>query len=202
MISPGLAAHSRPCLDDRIERGLPCTAASREARLEHLRQPLLASPGTRAGTDSSGQRTGTADCIRSGTTPEKFRRSFRLPDFAAIDPNPGMDSAAAVGARLPYSQSGGSVMARYTLYGFNASTYVRTVRMLLHEKGIEYDQVPVNILQGEGRSEAHLARHPFGKIPAFESDGVSLFETSAISEKIAPSSSICRLAFPTDRSTN
>ncbi len=75
-------------------------------------------------------------------------------------------------------------MARYTLYGFNASTYVRTVRMLLHEKGIEYDQVPVNILQGEGRSEAHLARHPFGKIPAFESNGVSLFETSAITELI------------------
>lgn len=75
-------------------------------------------------------------------------------------------------------------MARYTLYGFNASTYVRTVRMLLHEKGIEYDQVPVDILHGEGRSEEHLKRHPFGKIPAFESNGVSLFETSAITELI------------------
>lgn len=75
-------------------------------------------------------------------------------------------------------------MARYTLYGFNGSTYVRTIRMLLLEKGIDYEQVPVNILAGEGRSEAHLRRHPFGKIPTLEADGVSLFETAAIAELI------------------
>ncbi len=75
-------------------------------------------------------------------------------------------------------------MARYTLYGFNGSTYVRTVRMLLLEKGIEHEQVPVNILAGEGRSDAHLRRHPFGKIPTLEAEGVSLFETQAIAELI------------------
>lgn len=75
-------------------------------------------------------------------------------------------------------------MARYTLYGFNGSTYVRTIRMLLLEKGIEYEQVPVNILAGEGRSEEHMRRHPFGKIPTLEADGVSLFETAAIAELI------------------
>lgn len=75
-------------------------------------------------------------------------------------------------------------MARYTLYGFNGSTYVRTIRMLFIEKGIDYDQVPVNILAGEGRSEEHLRRHPFGKIPTLEADGVSLFETDAIAELI------------------
>ena len=75
-------------------------------------------------------------------------------------------------------------MARYTLYGFNGSTYVRTIRMLCLEKGIDYEQVPVNILAGEGRSEAHLQRHPFGKIPTLEADGVSLYETDAIAELI------------------
>jgi glutathione S-transferase len=35
-----------------------------------------------------------------------------------------------------------------TVYGFDASTYVRTVRMLLAEKGASYDLVPVNVLAG------------------------------------------------------
>jgi len=73
-------------------------------------------------------------------------------------------------------------MAEYTLYGFSASTYVRTVRMLFTEKGLDYDQDPVNILQGEGQSEAHLARHPFGKIPVLAWRGGRLYETDAILE--------------------
>ena len=52
-----------------------------------------------------------------------------------------------------------------TLYGFDGSTYVRTVRMLLAEKGAQYDQVPVHVLKGEPRQPEHLARHPFGKVP-------------------------------------
>jgi glutathione S-transferase len=75
-------------------------------------------------------------------------------------------------------------MARYTLYGFNGSTYVRTIRMLLIEKGIEYDQVSVNVLTGEPRGDTHRQRHPFGKVPTIEADGISLFETAAIAELI------------------
>jgi hypothetical protein len=41
------------------------------------------------------------------------------------------------------------------LYGFDGSTYVRTVRMLLAEKGAEYEQVPVNVLAGEPKQEEH-----------------------------------------------
>lgn len=73
-------------------------------------------------------------------------------------------------------------MATYTLYGGAFSTYVRTARMLMQEKGLDYELVPVNILTGEGQSAEHLKRHPFGKIPAFEVDGVTLFETAAIVE--------------------
>lgn len=67
-----------------------------------------------------------------------------------------------------------------TLYGFDASTYVRTVRMLLNEKGAKYDQVPVNVLAGEPRQPEHLKRHPFGKVPVIEHDGMRIIETSAI----------------------
>ncbi|MDX1402392.1 MAG: glutathione S-transferase family protein, partial [Kiloniellales bacterium] len=71
-------------------------------------------------------------------------------------------------------------MGKPTLYGFDGSTYVRTVRMVLAEKGAEYDQVPVNVLEGEPRQAEHLARHPFGKVPVLDHDGLRLLETSAI----------------------
>ena len=44
------------------------------------------------------------------------------------------------------------------LYGFDGSTYVRTVRMVLHEKGAEYDQVPVHVLNGEPPSSTGRVR--------------------------------------------
>jgi len=69
---------------------------------------------------------------------------------------------------------------KLTVYGFDASTYVRTVRMVLAEKGASYDLVPVNLETGENTQPEHLARQPFGKIPALEHGGKRLYETSAI----------------------
>ena len=66
------------------------------------------------------------------------------------------------------------------LYGFDGSTYVRTVRAILAKKGIAYDQVPVNVLAGKTRQPEHLARHPFGKVPVLDIDGLRLRETEAI----------------------
>ena len=66
------------------------------------------------------------------------------------------------------------------VYGFDGSTYVRTVRMLPAEKGADYDQVPVNVLEGEPRQAEHLERHPFGKVPVLDHDGMRILETSAI----------------------
>lgn len=66
------------------------------------------------------------------------------------------------------------------LYGFDGSTYVRTVRMLLAEKGADYEQVPVNVLKGEPRQPEHLERHPFGKVPVVDHDGMRILETTAI----------------------
>ena len=71
-------------------------------------------------------------------------------------------------------------MANPTLHGPNFSTYVRSVRMALEEAGQAYDLNEVNIFTGENQNEAHLARHPWGKVPAFEHDGVQLYETTAI----------------------
>lgn len=68
-----------------------------------------------------------------------------------------------------------------TLYGFDGSTYVRTVRMLLAEKGATgVHRVPLNVLTGEPKQPEHLARHPFGKVPVLEHDGFRIIETAAI----------------------
>ncbi|TPG53855.1 glutathione S-transferase family protein [Roseomonas nepalensis] len=68
-----------------------------------------------------------------------------------------------------------------TLWGFDGSTYVRTVKMLLAEKGAtDFRQEPVNVLAGEPKSPEHLARHPFGKVPVLDHDGLRILETSAI----------------------
>jgi glutathione S-transferase len=52
--------------------------------------------------------------------------------------------------------------------------------MVLREKGVEYDQVPVNVLAGEPRQPEHMARHPFGKVPVLDIDGTRIRETDAI----------------------
>ena len=66
------------------------------------------------------------------------------------------------------------------LYGFDGSTYVRSVRTLMHAKGVDYEQVPVNVLEGEPRQPEHVKRHPFGKVPVLDIDGMRLYETHAI----------------------
>jgi glutathione S-transferase len=71
-------------------------------------------------------------------------------------------------------------MTGIVLYGFDGSTYVRTVRMLLAEKGARYEQVPVNVLKGEPRQPEHVGRHPFGKVPVLDHDGFRIIETGAI----------------------
>lgn len=72
-------------------------------------------------------------------------------------------------------------MAAMTLYGFDGSTFVRTVKMLLAEKGFsDFEQVPVDVLKGEPKQPEHLARHPFGKVPVLEHDGMTIIETGAI----------------------
>ena len=72
-------------------------------------------------------------------------------------------------------------MSDITLWGFDGSTYVRTIKMLLAEKGVtEFKQVPLNVLEGEPKRPDHLDRHPFGKVPVLDHDGMRILETTAI----------------------
>jgi glutathione S-transferase len=70
------------------------------------------------------------------------------------------------------------------VFGAAYSVYVRTVRLALHEKGVAYDLVPVDVFAPGGPPAEHLERQPFGKIPAFEHGSFRLYETGAISRYI------------------
>lgn len=65
------------------------------------------------------------------------------------------------------------------LHGPGFSTYVRTARLALEEKGVDYEMDEFNFL-ADGMPAEQLARHPFGKVPAFTHNGFTLYETGAI----------------------
>jgi glutathione S-transferase len=72
-------------------------------------------------------------------------------------------------------------MSEIVLWGFDGSTYVRTVKMVLAEKGVtDFKQVPLNVLAGDPQTSEHRQRHPFGKVPVLDHDGIRILETSAI----------------------
>ncbi|KAJ7776162.1 glutathione S-transferase-like protein [Mycena metata] len=70
------------------------------------------------------------------------------------------------------------------LYGFKFSSCTRRVAVVCKELNVPYELIPVDILKGEQRSAEHLARQPFGVVPAIEDDGLSLFESRAIGRYI------------------
>lgn len=69
---------------------------------------------------------------------------------------------------------------RIIVYGAAYSVYVRAVRLALAEKGVPYELVEVDVFAAGGPPAEQVARHPFGRIPAFEHDGFRLYEASAI----------------------
>jgi len=72
------------------------------------------------------------------------------------------------------------------IHGLGMSTCTRRVTTALHEAGVDYEMVVVDLTKGEHKQPAHLARNPFGQIPAFEdTDGSIVFESRAIMRYIA-----------------
>jgi glutathione S-transferase len=69
-------------------------------------------------------------------------------------------------------------MSDIVVYGVPGSPFVRAVQMGLEEKGVAYRVQPVG--PQELKSEAHLKRHPFGRVPAFEHGDLKIYETQAI----------------------
>jgi glutathione S-transferase len=70
------------------------------------------------------------------------------------------------------------VMSEFTVHTIPGSPFARAVLATLEEKGARYRLAP--LAPGGTQSREHLARHPFGRMPAFEHDGFVLYETQAI----------------------
>jgi glutathione S-transferase len=66
------------------------------------------------------------------------------------------------------------------IYGHPWSINTRKVLMVLAEKGQEAELSLVMIPKGEQRLPAHVALHPFAKVPVLEDGGFVLYETTAI----------------------
>jgi glutathione S-transferase len=75
-------------------------------------------------------------------------------------------------------------MAKVTLHGPDYSTQVRTIRLCLLEKGVDYELERVDVLRGANRKPGYLKLQPFGMVPVLVHDGFTLYETGAIARYV------------------
>jgi len=71
-------------------------------------------------------------------------------------------------------------MSEFVVYGLPGSPYLRCALLGLHEKGAPYRLALMGKNACAPRSEEHLLRHPFGRIPILEHGDFRLYETQAI----------------------
>src|SRR5712664_1206738 len=69
-------------------------------------------------------------------------------------------------------------MSEFVVHTIPGSPFARAVFATLEEKSAPYRIAPV--APGSHKSPEHLARHPFGRVPVLEHDGLVLYETAAI----------------------
>jgi glutathione S-transferase len=75
-------------------------------------------------------------------------------------------------------------MPEPVLYGADYSVHTRIARLALAEKGVAYRFETVDVFAPGGPPAAYLARHPFGRIPAFAHGEVALYEAAAITRYV------------------
>jgi glutathione S-transferase len=125
---------------------------------------------------------------RSGDRPSL--RDIASP-YPAEDEPAWLTEAAAAQQQAVGSSSAAAAAPSGTLFAHAVSTCSRRVLCVLEEAGVDFAFRPVNLLLGEQRRADHLARHPFGKVPAWQgADGLALFESRAIMRHVAEGSAL------------
>ena len=71
------------------------------------------------------------------------------------------------------------------IYGAEFSNNVNKVRFTANALGLEYELIPVNLMEGEHMSEDFLKMNPMGKVPVMQDGNFTLFESMAISKYLA-----------------
>jgi glutathione S-transferase len=84
----------------------------------------------------------------------------------------------------------------YRLYHMQSSGNCWKPRVALHQLGLDFELVDVDIMKGESRTEAFMARNPNGRVPLLElPDGRFLAESNAMLAYLAEGTDL----IPADR---
>ena len=65
------------------------------------------------------------------------------------------------------------------LYGYFRSSTSYRLRLALQLKGLEYENCPVNLVEGQQKGEAFAGRNPFATVPMLEVDGKDRVQSMA-----------------------
>src|SRR3972149_578337 len=68
------------------------------------------------------------------------------------------------------------------LYDYPQCPFCRKVRIVLAEKGIEYERILVDLRKKEQKKEDFLRLNPYGKVPVLVDNDVLIYESSIINE--------------------
>jgi len=68
------------------------------------------------------------------------------------------------------------------LYGYYRSSTSYRLRIALELKGLEYKNIPVNLLKAEQKDKAFTSRNAFGSVPMLEADGRDRAQSMALIE--------------------
>ena len=71
-------------------------------------------------------------------------------------------------------------MSRPVLYDYRRSSAAYRVRIALNIKGVDYESRPINLIEGEQKSDDYRALNPEGLVPMLEIDGHRLTQSLAI----------------------
>lgn len=66
------------------------------------------------------------------------------------------------------------------LYDMELSGNCYKIRLLCGLLGIDYERVPIDLMQGQHKAEAFLQLNPRGQIPVLDDDGLLIWDSSAI----------------------
>jgi maleylacetoacetate isomerase/maleylpyruvate isomerase len=68
------------------------------------------------------------------------------------------------------------------LYGYYRSSTSYRLRIALNLKGLAFENVPVNLVTGENKTDGFTRRNPFGSLPMLEADGRDRAQSMALLE--------------------
>ena len=79
------------------------------------------------------------------------------------------------------------------LYDFKSSPNCQRVKIVLAEKNLTYEIVPIDLRKQEQKTPEYLKLNPYGKVPVLTDDGTVLYESCIINEYLDEKYSAPRL---------